>query len=712
MPLGKLDIQTVEEINIVLNAAKNGTLDAGRAVSASHAGVDFVKTEDIYPQPYRDATVSGSAGDVFTFTKNAEAGSYTWYAVKIAIRYETIADLNRDFYLGYELVSGQEATTLNIVDGQNDDWNPNNNPVNFGSIGAEPYNIYDAIIASGHQAVYEAQKILYINLAYFHPDNTVPPATASVWNIKPRFLLNNSSVIASELSPVLIADIDAKVANSALGVTVPKQPYESDGVGNGDNANSVMVVTDHIIDGTVYGYKTYLKYSGTSYLYSWHKVSSNYADVVNKVFKLVLQSDTVANFQFRMLAGGSWYNGVAKYVTVNLNASNNYTQVVELDMAEQAIADFYAIADKPQSVVFALVWEGSSDRHPINLYSYYYDQSDELTLAKDAESKFAPLSSLEMARIKSSMAGVEQIAQAAALSVADFATDKIVCWGDSLTAGGGWTTTLATLSGLPVYNGGTGGESSQTIMARQGGDVMQVNNITIPAAATPVLIADRDVDVGIDTYFGKKVTPLLQGGAHVNPVMIGDIEGTLSWTGSSYNDMTGDWTFTRSVTGSEVQINRPTAIRTNFDRNYNNGVLVLFIGQNGGYTDINDLIWQHKRMIEHSSAKDYIVLGLSSGSEASRSAYETAMSNEFGRNFLSLREYLSAPVYDVDGITIISSYGLVDAGLTATQADLDAIATGTVPPQLLADAVHYTTATKTVIGNIVYKRMNELNFFN
>ena len=30
----------------------------------------------------------------------------------------------------------------------------------------------------------------------------------------------------------------------------------------------------------------------------------------------------------------------------------------------------------------------------------------------------------------------------------------ITCWGDSLTAGGGWTTLLGTLSGMNVYNGG------------------------------------------------------------------------------------------------------------------------------------------------------------------------------------------------------------------------------------------------------------------
>ena len=286
----------------------------------------------------------------------------------------------------------------------------------------------------------------------------------------------------------------------------------------------------------------------------------------------------------------------------------------------------------------------------------------------------------------------------------------ITCWGDSLTAQGGWTSTLQSLSGLPVYNGGTGGENVRTIAARQGADVMMLNGIAIPADTTPVTLAPYAQ--GIPTEFGYKATPLLQGGAHVNPVMLGDIEGTLRWTGSSYNDTTGVWTFTRSKAGEAVTLKRPTAMRTNFDRVRNAPYLmVIYIGQNGGYTDLDDLVRMHRLMIEHSHAKNVVVLGFSSGSATQRSEYEARMRKEFGRYFISLREYLAHPIYAEDGSTIVSCYGLDDAGLTATDADLAAIATGTVPPQLLADSVHYTTTTRTVIGNMLYKRCSELGIF-
>ena len=286
----------------------------------------------------------------------------------------------------------------------------------------------------------------------------------------------------------------------------------------------------------------------------------------------------------------------------------------------------------------------------------------------------------------------------------------IVCWGDSLTAGGGWTSTLQKLSGIPVYNGGTGGENARTIAARQGADVMLVNNITIPATCEPVTIAVRKTDSGILTEEGYKVTPLLQGGAHVNPVKIGEVEGTLRWTGTNYADTNGIWTFTRSVAGEAVTIKRPTAVRTAFDRLHNqpSEVMILFIGQNGGYADLTDLIRMHQQMISHFKGKEYLVLGLSTGTESQRAEYEKQMKQAFGRRFVSLREYLAHPVYDTDGKTVISCYGLDDAGLDPTDADIERIKQGQVPQTLLADSVHYTAATKTVIGTMLYKKMIEL----
>lgn len=293
----------------------------------------------------------------------------------------------------------------------------------------------------------------------------------------------------------------------------------------------------------------------------------------------------------------------------------------------------------------------------------------------------------------------------------------ITCWGDSLTAMGGWTQKLQELSGIPVYNGGTGGEDSKCIMARQGGDVMIVDGITIPATTTAVTIASRATDTGINTELGNKVTPLFQTSAHVNPVTIGDITGTLAWTGSDYTDQNGTWTFTRATIGEEIVIDRPTAIRTNFDNIHNgkNELMIIYMGANGGWSDVANLIHQHKLMIDHFKGKEYVVLGLSTGTAASSADYEAAMKEAFGRRFISLREYLAHPIYE-NG-EIVSCYGLADQNLTpstkeyagVTYNSLDEIAVGTVPHQLLIDGIHYTEGTRQVIGKMLYKKIKELN---
>lgn len=276
----------------------------------------------------------------------------------------------------------------------------------------------------------------------------------------------------------------------------------------------------------------------------------------------------------------------------------------------------------------------------------------------------------------------------------------ITVWGDSLTAQGGWTDRLATLTGMTVKNCGTGGENSDTITARQGGDCMMINNIIIPADKTPVTLATYS-DGGIPTYFGNKCKPLMQGGSeHVNPVCLGNVWGTLAWTGSSYNDASGAWTFTRNYDGEVVAINRPTCMTTQADRNNNGGrAMIIFMGQNDVTLDIDALVLNHRRMIDHSNANKTIVLGLSSGTASSRSAYENRMKQEFGRYFISLRDYLS-------------KYGLSDAGLSPTSDDTTAMNEGRVPPQLLKDTIHYTDACKTVIGNMLYRKLIELNIIS
>jgi hypothetical protein len=299
--------------------------------------------------------------------------------------------------------------------------------------------------------------------------------------------------------------------------------------------------------------------------------------------------------------------------------------------------------------------------------------------------------------------------------------DYITCWGDSLTAQAGWTAKLSELSGKTLYNCGISGEPINTIIARQGADAFIVKDITIPADRTPVQIGSWSNP--LKTQLGYNGKPLLQGGYDAfNPCIIAGVEGSVIWNGSSH-DTNGYYTFTRSKAGNQVIINREETIKTKSDMEFNAPYLmVIFMGQNNfGYNNnetitgeiseenIKNCIKFTNLMINHAKAKNVIILGLATGTAASNALYEEMLKAEYGRYFISLRKYLTSPIYNNDAI--INCYGLQDLGLTPTSQDLEDINIGKVPSRCLMDGVHFVVDLRPKLGEYIYKRCSELNIF-
>jgi hypothetical protein len=273
--------------------------------------------------------------------------------------------------------------------------------------------------------------------------------------------------------------------------------------------------------------------------------------------------------------------------------------------------------------------------------------------------------------------------------------DAVVCSGDSMTGGASGTpypSHLAALTNWNVVNMGVGGETSTTISARMGGRPMLAmpDGGSIPASGGVLVTLTSDDGIAAPT-------PLLQQYAGVNPVQIAGIEGTLSIDNTTAPHI---YTFTRSAAGTAVPVNYRTPVITQAMRDYRSGIHVMWWGTNDATGDMTDVIARQRALIEHMSdaRQRYLVIGLTISSSAYRATSTHQFRREFGRRFIDLADYLISPA------------ALQDAGITPTQADLDAQGTGNVPPSLRADPTHLNNAGNILVAKQVQKRITEMGW--
>ena len=285
-----------------------------------------------------------------------------------------------------------------------------------------------------------------------------------------------------------------------------------------------------------------------------------------------------------------------------------------------------------------------------------------------------------------------------ALTVEESTKTRVVCWGDSLTAGGGssasqytYPRVLATISGLPVRNYGVGGETSGHIASRQGCRALYVAPVVIPAESTAVEIR----------LLGEDMEPTdlgLFGNAGLSPFTIAGVKGKFF-----YNESTGKYLFTRDsgANNKEVVISRPTRVvtagmqtRTTADIN------VIFSGSNNGYSanNIYKLIETVDSMISLSGSDKYIVIGMTCLERMPDIAQiNKMMGDKYGDNFLDIRTYFLTDA-------------LADAGIEPTEQDLADIERGEIPSSLRADDIHGNDIFYRLLAEQVYKKIVELGY--
>ncbi len=280
----------------------------------------------------------------------------------------------------------------------------------------------------------------------------------------------------------------------------------------------------------------------------------------------------------------------------------------------------------------------------------------------------------------------------------------IVCYGDSLTfgyrdSGDSYPSVLqerlhSNRMYIPVVNMGIGGENTVTIAGRAGAIPFCVDSFVIPEEVVPVEITFVEEK-------GMEIRPFVQGYATgMNPCTIAGVEGTLTANKLENDEM--QYFFTRSEAGTETYVSQGAEIKTQASALYNDYIFVVFIGQNRGWNDdIDVLIRQQKCFLEMQEKHKgkYIIIGLSTGSKAEREELEKALQDTYGEKFFNIREYMSTEA-------------LHDLGVKPTEEDLNRMSEGRVPNYLLDDEVHFTEEGYRLIGEELYRKMDELGYFD
>ncbi len=276
----------------------------------------------------------------------------------------------------------------------------------------------------------------------------------------------------------------------------------------------------------------------------------------------------------------------------------------------------------------------------------------------------------------------------------DNADTRVVVWGDSLTEGTGgegvtYPNVLAKLAGCEVMNYGVYAEATTCIAGRQGGMPQLVHPVTIPAEVT-------DVDVEIENGYGDYDMILVFGDAGINPCTIAGVEGKL-WMDFS----TGQRKFTRSEPGEEVVLRDYTPIETFAMKDKrSDDILVIFTGSNDDPTPetVQNVIDVQRDMIAYAGVDRYVIIGLTSKRKMPMAAeVNEVLAKEYGEHFLDVRKDLL-------------EHGLQDSGIVATAEDEADIADGMIPRSLLTDESHGNAAYYTVIGEALYKKMQEMGY--
>ena len=263
----------------------------------------------------------------------------------------------------------------------------------------------------------------------------------------------------------------------------------------------------------------------------------------------------------------------------------------------------------------------------------------------------------------------------------------LYCVGDSTTLGvenqnNAYPTYIDNLANFNIKLIGDKNITSTGLLVKLGVTPVYVDKLTIPASTTPTPIVFLNQG-------GKANNELLKSQGSIDSVTINGITGKITYR---YEGNT--LLFTRDQPGEEVTVNSPTLIQVN-NNIEPDGILVLY---SGAYEKSvkGSLVEYQKQIIGAFNTDKYIVVSLT---QDDRNETNESLKTAFDEHYLDFKSYL------LDD-------GLKDAGITATEQDLQNISDNKIPASLRANDINGNDKYSELLAQQILNELIDLKYIN
>lgn len=281
--------------------------------------------------------------------------------------------------------------------------------------------------------------------------------------------------------------------------------------------------------------------------------------------------------------------------------------------------------------------------------------------------------------------------------------DRIICYGDSQTAGFSWGPRMVALSDTltEAIGRGVSGQEAGSVAIRQGGIVLKTTaDCTIPATGKPVDIPVSSSVKPCNMRYGASELPVILAGVRgvLTVIATADSNATTLWDRASG---AGTLRFTPSASPAEsVTVPSGTSFVSQDVEDHPDwakSLTIIWVGGNdaafAGTTRVTGVVSAVTAMVDRlRGAVDeprFLVAGRTTGptNVEGTSSWQTAVDQ---------RDALKAAFPDnaIDIWGHVRDNGLDILGIEPTAEDTAALAGKTVPPSLTSDGLHFSTDTR------------------